>query len=411
MLPPLNIITPLPPKKSGIANYALKVSTALSKYFQITFIVDQTEYDLEGADFEVIQFAEFTADPARRQALSLLHMGNNPDHIHVYRAADHVTGLIVQHDLALHHFIESITLAEGRFEEYLRILQQEYGDAGRSIAMARRIGIFDDSTKFLFPAVSHFVRKGCGAIVHSNWAVRRLRSVMDERLFCIPHFVEQDILDRSAAAMRAEPEAKEVFDRFGIPEGRFVIGMLGFATEPKCIREVTKAFVQQMKAMPDLHLVIGGEVHISGLDAELKTLRDAGRLTVTGYLNRNELEYICARLNLLFNLRFPTVGESSGILSMAMGFGTPCAVFDFGPMAEFSHEEVFRIPFHGTGDVLVASLANFLAKVRGMPAEAVMQLGLNAKTRMQKTAAIDVVCEDYRRAIESVMDSPMLAVG
>ncbi|QEW23935.1 hypothetical protein LA6_006173 (plasmid) [Marinibacterium anthonyi] len=405
MKPALNIITPLPPKKSGIANYALKVSSALTSNYDVTFVIDQDDYDIGDADLEVIQLSDFVQDAARTQNLSLLHMGNNPDHRHVYRASEYVSGLIVQHDLVLHHFVEAVTLAEGKFDEYSRILELEYGEAGRSLAAGRQAGLFDDSAKFLFPAVAHFVRRGRGAIVHSEWAANRLRPIMAQNLFHIPHFVEDDILARSANEMRSSPVGQEIYKRLGIPEDRFVVGSLGFATDPKCIRELMIAISRVRGQMPNLHLVIGGEMHISNLGPDLQSLIDDGLVTVTGYLNRTDLEYLCARLDLLFNMRFPIAGESSGILSMAMGFGTPCAVFEFGPMAEVEANEAIKMPFFGTGEVLVESLEKVLHRVRGLPPEKLLEIGRNGKRRVMMRNSISVVAEGYSAAIKTILSN------
>lgn len=403
MKPALNMIAPLPPKKSGIANYAQKISTELAADYDITFVVDQSTYETGPVDFEVIQFDDFLRDKTRMSNLSLLHMGNNSDHTHVYRAADYVEGLIVQHDLVLHHFIEDITLAKGNYDGYARILQREYGDVGLSLAAARRGGIFDDSAKFLFPAVSHFLRKGRGAIVHSEWAARRVRSFVPNNLFCIPHFVEDEILAQSGEEMRVSQFSRDLFERLGIPQDRFVIGSLGFATEPKCIRELATAVRLLRDRIPNLHLVIGGEMRIADFESELGEMIEAGQVTVTGYLDQAELEHLCARLDLLFNLRFPIAGESSGILSMAMGLGTPCAVFDFGPMAEVEKDECFLIPFRGTGHVLIDGLSEFLQDLHRRDPQEIAEVGRNGRRRMQSRNSMRVVAAQYNTAIDAVL--------
>src|SRR5205814_1729930 len=84
----VSMLTPLPPAKTGVAHYASMLIPALAKR------VDLVLNDLSVPD-------------------RIYHLGNNPHHEWIYREAMRTPGVIVLHDLVLHHLIVEMPLARG----------------------------------------------------------------------------------------------------------------------------------------------------------------------------------------------------------------------------------------------------------------------------------------------------------
>src|SRR5215469_14482723 len=95
--------SPLPPTRSGIADYSEALIEALRPY----------------AGLEV-----FSSAPARFEAarfdIALYQLGNNGHHDFVYEAALQHPGVVVMHESNLHHLIAEMTIKRGDWDGYVR---------------------------------------------------------------------------------------------------------------------------------------------------------------------------------------------------------------------------------------------------------------------------------------------------
>ena len=102
----LAFFSPVPPAATGVADYAVDVLSLLVPRYAVDVFHDQAapERDRLPADAGVHHHSEF----AMRQAaqpydLAIYQMGNGPAHDFVYEPLVRVPGLLVLHDLVLHH--------------------------------------------------------------------------------------------------------------------------------------------------------------------------------------------------------------------------------------------------------------------------------------------------------------------
>ncbi|PYQ18520.1 MAG: hypothetical protein DMF79_14765, partial [Acidobacteria bacterium] len=111
----LAFLTPLPPARTGIADYAVEVLGLLADRHAIDVFHAQesVEADRLPPSATVRPASEFL--PRHRERpydLAVYQMGNGPDHAFLYEPLARVPGLLVLHDLVLHHsrartFLES----------------------------------------------------------------------------------------------------------------------------------------------------------------------------------------------------------------------------------------------------------------------------------------------------------------
>jgi glycosyltransferase involved in cell wall biosynthesis len=66
-------------------------------------------------------------------------------------------------------------------------------------------------------------------------------------------------------------------------------------------------------------------------------------IIVKGHLGLEELEALIDASDICINLRYPTMGESSGALLRMMGYGKPVLVTNFGSYADFPDYSVLKI--------------------------------------------------------------------
>ena len=109
--------SPLPPERSGIADYSALLLPALRERV------------------ELVVPARGTTRPPRGTDLSVYHVGNDPEaHGWIVDALRRTPGVVVLHDFVLHHLVAGLTLARKDVAGYLNAMER---DAGRARPPAR----------------------------------------------------------------------------------------------------------------------------------------------------------------------------------------------------------------------------------------------------------------------------------
>src|SRR5262249_10553390 len=106
--------SPLPPSRSGVADYSALLLPALRRRIEV----------------ECARPGRFRRAPGGDVAL--YHVGNDPDaHGWIVEALRRRRGLVVLHEIVLHHLVAGITLARGDAAGYLAAMERDHGLAGR----------------------------------------------------------------------------------------------------------------------------------------------------------------------------------------------------------------------------------------------------------------------------------------
>src|SRR5512137_2339772 len=133
--------SPLPPARTGIADYSRELLPCLARLTEVTLFVD------ESADVSEVIADKFPVHPNHAYArmrwgfdIALYQMGNSSYHGVMYDALRHFPGLTVLHDYGLHHFISDQTIAKNRFAAYVREMGYALGPAGVELACQVRDG-------------------------------------------------------------------------------------------------------------------------------------------------------------------------------------------------------------------------------------------------------------------------------
>lgn len=143
--------SPLPPDPSGIADYSAHLLPALEQRIEV-------------------KVARRRRRPPRGCDVALYHIGNNPDaHDWIVEEFRKRPGLVVLHDVVLHHLVAGMTLARGRPGDYLDAMQQESGVVGRLLAHGVLDGLLQplwEDRAADFPLTLWVVAPATGIIVH-----------------------------------------------------------------------------------------------------------------------------------------------------------------------------------------------------------------------------------------------------
>jgi hypothetical protein len=119
----LAYFSPLPPSKSGIADYSAELLPYLAKGADISVFVAQADElrlnQNNREDYSVHDATHFDEINSQQPFdLCIYHQGNNPHHEFVYERALQTPGLLVLHEHCLHHLIAWRTLGRKDEEAY-----------------------------------------------------------------------------------------------------------------------------------------------------------------------------------------------------------------------------------------------------------------------------------------------------
>ena len=330
----LAYFSPLPPTPSGIADYSIELLPHLAERSDITLFNAKSEpIDESIRDrFDIRQLAEFAKQRADFD-LALYHMGNNVYHEAIYPLALRYPGVVVLHDVLLHHFIGAITFVKGDFSSYVRELEYAVDFKEQNPYVNIKLGI-NKVPIFDIPLSDRLIDRSLGMIVHSKAAANVVQTRRPERLTrVIPHLLTQ----HKGTSLR---------DSLDVSNQTVIFASLGFINKTKQIELSLRQLARLRENNFDVHyLIVGGvqgEFDLQGLILELGI---EANVTTIGYLDdlQTFIDWI-ETADIVLSLRFPTVGETSGVVLRAMGAGKPIIVFDHGWDAELPDDACIKVP-------------------------------------------------------------------
>ena len=358
------VLTPLPPTRSGVAHYSSLLVPALGA----------TAFD--------------SLDGFRRHDFDhvIYQLGNNPHHEVMYREAMQHSGVVVLHDLVLHHLIVEMTLARGDAGGYVAALEANHGPAGGAWARGRAAGLHSEMGNFLLPASVEVARRAKSVIVHNHYARERLRSFgVTTPIHVVPHPYVPETRTFDRGALRA---------RYGFtPEDR-VIGFFGFLTSAKRAEVVLEAF--RAAKEPRLKLLIVGE---PAPNIDVESFSGDG-IVMTGYVADEEFASYHAIADRFVNLRYPSAGETSGTLIRALDAGKPVAVSDYAQFAELPDDCVFKVPFAQERERLLEFFTADLPSPKNAQRE-----------WLEQNATLEKCVAGYRTALRESAPEPEIAAA
>ncbi len=355
--------SPLPPSRSGIADYSTLLLPALRERVEVVV----AEEGKRAPDADV----------------ALYHVGNDPDaHGWIVDALLKRPGVVVLHEYVLHHLIAGITIGRGNGRGYLDAMERDLGVAGRLLGL----GVLDNLLPLLwetqperFPLSGVVLDQAHGLIVHSHYVGDRARSAGYEgRLWRIPH--------------PAWPHAEVVpaTDVSGAP----LIGCFGYLNMNKRIPQVLEAFASLRRRLPGARLLlVGATGERFDVERRLERLGLTEGVQRLDYVPEERMWSLMAACDVLVNLRYPTMGETSGSVIRALALGKPLLVSDVGWFSELPDDVVLKVPVDEL-EVATLDLALEFAVEHGAV------FGAAARTYVEREHALPKVADAYAAALE-----------
>ncbi len=363
-MPRVAFFSPLPPSKSGIADYSQTLIEHLAGKLPVEAFAGG------GAPF----------DP-KRFDLALYHIGNNPWHAFVYREALRNPGVAVMHESNLHHLIADLTIGRNDWDGYMA--EVEYNGDAEDIAFAKRVRALEVGPDYEgLPMTRRLLECSKAVVVHSQFMVDEMRAQgFRGPIARIPHGAWIPDADRFGFR-----------HRLGLEQATPLIGIFGFLKPYKRIAESLRAFRRLVRLDPAAKMILVGEPHPELRIRELiDSLGLEGHARVLGFTPIEDFIGYLAACDIVLNLRYPTVGESSGSLLRALGLGKAAMVSDVGSFAEFPDDVCLKVPV-GPGEE--DQIFEFLNLLVSRP-EVRRAIGENARRYVERECNWDLVATRY----------------
>lgn len=313
----LAYFSPLPPARSGIADYSVALLEELKKLADV-HVFSSKPPSFDARDYDVV----------------LYQVGNNDYHDFCYETAMEHPGVVVVHEANLHHLITALTIKRGDWDAYMRLIEQEGSEQDLAHAVrARRLEVGPDYEGV--PMLRQLLARSKGAIVHSGCVETELRIAGFEGAVArIPH-----------GAWIPDANRLDFRERLGLDETTPLIGIFGYLKPYKRIAESLRAFRRLVRVQPLAKMILVGEPHPElQLDALIRSLDLGAHVRVLGFRPIDEFVGYLAACDIVLNLRYPTVGENSGTLMRALGLGKAVIVSEVGSFSELPESICLKAP-------------------------------------------------------------------
>jgi glycosyltransferase involved in cell wall biosynthesis len=318
-----------------------------------------------------------------RADVHLYHLGNNRLHEHIHARALATPGVVVLHDAVLHHFLLGALSREQYICEWVYNYGEWHRDLGEELWRERaRASV--DPRYFQHPMLRRIVERSTGVIVHNPGAAAIVRAQGAESVQIIPHFCE----------VVEPPEMAEIAwfrQRIGVSQGVRLFGMFGYLREPKRVLPCIRAFRRLHAVRPETALLLAGEVASKDLERLLENEPSHPAIHRLGHLSERDFRIAGAAVDCCLNLRYPGVGETSGIAVRLMGLARPVIVTDNAENADFPPAAVLRV---SPGVAEAEELFDYMLLVTEFPGIA-REIGSEARLHIRKHHALDAVARRY----------------
>ncbi len=365
--------SPLPPARSGLAAYSDALIESLRSL----------------VDLEVFARAEDAFDPSRFD-IALYQVGNNQYHDFVYETALRHPGVVVLHESNLHHLISDLTIRRGDWDGYVRECEYNGGAAARAYAeRVRKLEVGPDYEGL--PMTRRLLEGARGVVVHSRYMEREARAAgFTGPVAVIAHGAW--IPDAGRNAWR---------QKLGLDEITPLIGIFGYLKPYKRIAESLRAFRRLVRLAPQARMILVGEPHADfPLAATIRSMGLSANVRVLGFTPIEDFVGYLGACDIVLNLRYPTVGESSGTLLRSLGLGKAVMVSDVGSFQEFPEDVCLKVPVGAGEEDLIFEYMNLLVS----RPEVAQALGANARDYVARECNWGAVGRQYAAFLEAVVE-------
>lgn len=403
----------MPPARTGVAVYSQEVVAALRHEHHIDVFVDEPIAGRQTAGSCVRSAHDFVWHHQREPYdLTVFQLGNSSAHDYEWAYLFRYPGLVVLHDVHLHHARASVLLRQRRAADYRAELGANHPDVAIDVAELAVAG-FDSHLYYRWPMTRLITLASRMIAVHSPIMAEELEDETGRAVETI----------RMAHGNRVEADriaeaSRRVRERHGFAADAVVFGVFGGLTPEKRVPQVISAFAALLPYAPGARLLLVGEpAAYCDVRSLVEELGIPDHVVLTGYVSDDEAfsEYV-AGCDVSINLRWPTAREVSGPWIRALGAGRPTITTDLAHMADvpaldprtWSDNDPAASPVTVSIDIIDEDHSLRLAMRRlATDAELRARLGRAAAAYWEREHSMHRMLDDYLRVLDRAMKAPI----
>lgn len=383
------IVTPWPNQQTGIANFVYMLMPYLYEYFYIDIFIPDNAKSVNLKKFEFGNL--YTISELKNKITDykevIYHIGNNKEfHKQIYDAFVEYGGIAEIHDYVLNPFFYHSYYLDNRKDVYKEALVNGYGENGlKHFSDISKGVVYPDNENF---PMSHSVASiAKGTIVHNKWSAGNLNK--DKKIHVIPLSAfdkNESNIDSFSEEVASKIRSLENYD--------LIIGCFGFLNQNKRPEVTHKVFCRLRNDGYNIGLVFWGQ----SASGDIEKYGSFEGVFFTGYLTDNDYANALKLTDIVINLRYPSMGESSGTLCEAFKYGKPVIVSDVNQYQEFPNDICWKVPVNEYEEELLYAMLKYLIEHKDVR----VALGDNAKNYADKVLSPSRIAWQYYNFIISL---------
>lgn len=390
--PRLAFVSPLPPERSGIADYSAQILPELTRYYDIDVVVDQESVSDEWVRTHcAIRTPAWFAANAGAYDRILYHFGNSPFHKHMFDLLENIPGIVVLHDFYLADILFYI---ENKFDPhnyFIRSLLISHGYP----AVLDRVSLDIRDTVQKYPANFSVISQAQGIVLHNNFArelAARFYPEYDARSWSVIPLV------RFPASTAMKQEARQIL---GFQDDDILVCSFGFIQHSKLSHRLLDAWLQSDLARdPRCHLIFVGQMppdtYGDEMRRKIEQANAGGRIRTTGFVLGDDYHLYLRAADIGVQLRGSSRGETSAAALDCLAYGLATIVNANGSMAELPTDCVVQIADAFHTSELIDALTDLCTN-----SDLRRDLGKRASAHVSKNHGATEIAKKYREAIEA----------
>ncbi|MFA5593563.1 MAG: glycosyltransferase [Micavibrio sp.] len=388
----LAYISPLPPEKTGIADYSAELIPALAEHYDITLVVDQENVCPSLANEYPVRDKGWLENNFQEVDRILYHIGNSPFHAYIFKLLKTIPGTIVQHDFFVSQSINALRHVSP--QNYANDCEEHMLHSHGYDALAKYKK--DQQCLWNYPGNKLLLDQAQGVIVHARHA----------RDLAAQWYGNQYAQDWAVIPLMREAVApvnkSTLRKKYGYTDKDFIVCSFGFLGPTKRNMDLLDAWLSSpMAEKKDCHLVFVGENHPDDygrlLLDKIENAKTAGEhIKITGWADMDMFRDYLGLADVGVQLRTMTRGETSAAVLDCMNYRLATIVNAHGSMAELPSDAVIMLD-----DMFKPEdLTDALTRLYKNPEER-KKLGQKGQKIIRTLHAPNACARQYHDAIES----------
>lgn len=342
----LAMFTPLPPCRSGIADYNAQFLPYLARHFEIDLYVDNYKVVNEQltSTFRIFSAKDFGHLAAKYDAI-LYEFGNSEFHAYMLPLLEQYPGIVGLHDAYLSGFFSYMESLNTGISYTHEMLTAHGTRAKRYFAPVQKHPNPAEETMVRFPCTKRILDHAIGVISHSPFNLKVAQDYFPEGWQAPYRIIPQMIPLQQPWSVDQRSAART---QLGFQADDFIITTFGHIVWTKKGDQILKAILESsLLTDKQVHFVFAGELLRDNFGRSLmETIKASGlkdKVTITGFLSEQDYERYLQITDLAIQLRSNSRGGTPKSVLDCLAHGVPVIVNNDASFTDYPDDVVIKV--------------------------------------------------------------------